>query len=79
VINDIGSKSNGVSPEKILEIVISNIDNNLESNIDFKSLKKDIKQNVNKILDKLKGGNKDNSENEKIDHQKIINNLKDLF
>ena len=79
VINDIGSKSNGVSPEKILEIVISNIDNNLESNIDFKSLKKDIKQNVNKILDKLKGGNKENSENEKIDHQKIINNLKDLF
>ena len=79
VINDIGSKSNGASPEKILEIVISNIDNNLEGNIDFKSLKKDIKQNVNKILDKLKGGNKDNSENEKIDHQKIINNLKDLF
>ena len=36
-------------------------------------------KNKKKILDKLKGGNKDNSENEKIDHQKIINNLKDLF
>ena len=79
VINDIGSKSNGVSPEKLLEIVISNIDNDLESIFDFKSLKTDIKKNLNKILEKLSGEQQDSSEKESIDHKKIINNLKDLF
>ena len=79
VINDIGSKSNGASPEKVLETVISNIDNNLKSNIDLKLIKRGIKQNINKILDKLRGENKDNPEKESINHKKIINNLKDLF
>ena len=79
VIKNIGSKTKGVLPESILEKIISNVDNNLESNFDFKSLKIDIKQNINKIIDKLSGGNKDDSDKEKIDHQKVINNLKDLF
>ena len=79
VINDIGSKSNGASPEKVLEMVISNINNDLESIFDFKSLKTDIKQNINKVLEKLSGEQQDSSEKESIDHKKIINNLKDLF
>ena len=79
VIKDIGSKSNGVSPEKLLEVVISNIDNDLENIFDFKSLKTDIKKNLNKVLDNLTGEQQDSSEKESIDHKKIIKNLKDLF
>jgi len=79
VIKNIGSKTSGASPEFILESVILKIDDNLETVFDFKSLKTDIRNNVNKIIDKLKGVKKDNSGKEKIDHKKIINNLKDLF
>jgi hypothetical protein len=79
VIKNIGSETKGASPEFILESVILKIDDNLETVFDFKSLKTDIRNNVNKIIDKLKGVQKDNSDNEKIDHKKIINNLKDLF
>ena len=79
VIKNIGSETKGASPEFILESVILKIDDNLETVFDFKSLKTDIKNNVNKIIDKLKGAKKDNSGKEKIDHKKIINNLKDLF
>jgi len=79
VIKNIGSETKGASPEFILESVILKIDDNLETVFDFKSLKTDIRKNVNKIIDKLKGVQKDNSDNEKIDHKKIINNLKDLF
>ena len=79
IIKNIGSETKGASPEFILERVILKIDDNLETVFDFKSLKTDIKNNVNKIIDKLKGVKKDNSGKEKIDHKKIINNLKDLF
>ena len=79
VIKNIGSEKTGASPEFILESVILKIDDNLETVFDFKSLKTDIRNNVNKIIDKLKGVKKDNSGKEKIDHKKIINNLKDLF
>jgi hypothetical protein len=79
VIKNIGSETKGASPEFILESVILKIDDNLETVFDFKSLKTDIRNNVNKIIDKLKGVQKDNSDNKKIDHKKIINNLKDLF
>ena len=79
VIKNIGSETTGASPEFILESVILKIDDNLETVFDFKSLKTDIRNNVNKIIDKLKGVKKDNSSKEKIDHKKIINNLKDLF
>ena len=79
VIKNIGSETTGASPEFILESVILKIDDNLESVFDFKSLKTDIRKNVNKIIDKLKGLQKRNSDKEKIDHKKIINNLKDLF
>ena len=79
VIKDIGSKSNGASPEFILEKIVLNVDDNLETIFDFKSLKTDIRKNVNKIIDKLKGVQKDNSDKEKVDPKKIINNLKDLF
>jgi hypothetical protein len=79
VIKNIGSETKGASPEFILESVILKIDDNLETVFDFKSLKTDIRNNVNKIIDKLKGVKKDNSGKEKIDHKKIINNLKDLF
>ena len=79
IIKNIGSETKGASPEFILESVILKIDDNLETVFDFKSLKTDIKNNVNKIIDKLKGVKKDNSGKEKIDHKKIINNLKDLF
>ena len=79
VIKNIGSETSGASPEFILESVILKIDDNLEAVFDFKSLKTDIRNNVNKIIDKLKGVKKDNSGKEKIDHKKIINNLKDLF
>ena len=79
VIKNIGSETTGASPEFILESVILKIDDNLETVFDFKSLKTDIKNNVNKIIDKLKGVKKDNSGKEKIDHKKIVNNLKDLF
>ena len=79
VIKNIGSETKGASPEFILESVILKIDDNLEAVFDFKSLKTDIRNNVNKIIDKLKGVKKDNSGKEKIDHKKIINNLKDLF
>ena len=79
VIKNIGSEKKGASPEFILESVILKIDDNLETVFDFKSLKTDIRNNVNKIIDKLKGVKKDNSGKEKIDHKKIINNLKDLF
>ena len=79
VIKNIGSETKGASPEFILESVILKIDDNLETVFDFKSLKTDIRNNVNKIIDKLKGVKKDNSGREKIDHKKIINNLKDLF
>ncbi len=79
VIKNIGSETKGATPEFILESVILKIDDNLETVFDFKSLKTDIRNNVNKIIDKLKGVQKDNSDNEKIDHKKIINNLKDLF
>ena len=79
VIKNIGSETTGASPEFILESVILKIDDNLETVFDFKSLKTDIRNNVNKIIDKLKGVKKDNSGKEKVDHKKIINNLKDLF
>ena len=79
VIKNIGSETKGASPEFILESVILKIDDNLETVFDFNSLKTDIRNNVNKIIDKLKGVKKDNSGKEKIDHKKIINNLKDLF
>ena len=79
VIKNIGSETKGASPEFILESVILKIDDNLETVFDFKSLKTDIRNNVNKIIDKLKGDKKDNSGKEKIDHKKIINNLKELF
>ena len=79
VIKNIGSETKGATPEFILESVILKIDDNLESVFDFKSLKTDIRNNVNKIIDKLKGVQKDNSDNEKVDPKKIINNLKDLF
>ena len=79
VIKNIGSETKGASPEFILESVILKIDDNLETVFDFKSLKTDIRNNVNKIIDKLKGVKKDNSGKEKINHKKIINNLKDLF
>ena len=79
VIKNIGSETKGASPEFILESVILKIDDNLEAVFDFKSLKTDIRNNVNKIIDKLKGVKKDNSGKEKVDHKKIINNLKDLF
>ena len=72
-------KTKGASPEFILERVILKIDDNLETVFDFKSLKTDIRKNVNKIIDKLSGEQKANSDKEKIDHKKIINNLKDLF
>ena len=79
VIKNIGSETKGATPEFILESVILKIDDNLETVFDFKSLKTDIRNNVNKIIDKLKGVKKDNSDNEKVDPKKIINNLKDLF
>ena len=79
VIKNIGSNAKGASPEFILERVIFKIDDNLESIFDFKSLKTDIRKNVNKIIDKLKVLQKGNSDEEKLDHKKIINNLKDLF
>ena len=79
VIKDIGSKSQGASPEFILERVILKVDDNLETVIDFKSLKTDIRKNINKIIDKLSGEQKADSDEEKIDHKKIINNLKDLL
>ena len=79
VIKNIGSETKGASPEFILESVILKIDDNLETVFDFKSLKTDIRNNVNKIIDKLKGVKKDNSGKEKVDHKKIINNLKDLL
>ena len=79
VIKNIGSETKGASPEFIFESVILKIDDNLETVFDFKSLKNDIRNNVNKIIDKIKGVKKDNSGREKIDHKKIINNLKDLF
>ena len=78
-IKDIGSKTKGASPEFILEQVILKIDDNLETIFDFKSLKTDIKENIKKFIDKLSGEQKGNSDKEKIDHKKIINNLKDLF
>ena len=79
IIKNIGSETQGASPEFILERVILKIDDNLETVFDFKSLKTDIKNNVNKIIDKLKGVQKGDSDKEKIDPKKIINNLKDLF
>jgi hypothetical protein len=79
IIKNIGSEIKGASPEFILESVIFKIDDNLETVFDFKSLKADIRNNVNKIIDKLKGVQKGDSDKEKIDHKKIINNLKDLF
>ena len=79
VIKDIGSKSQGASPEFILERVILKVDDNLETIFDFKSLKTDIRKNINKIIDKLSGEQKADSDEEKIDHKKIINNLKDLL
>ena len=79
IIKNIGSETKGASPEFILERVILKIDDNLETVFDFKSLKTDIKNNVNKIIDKLKGVQKGDSDKEKINHKKIINNLKDLF
>ena len=79
VIKDIGSKSQGASPEFILERVILKVDDNLETVFDFKSLKTDIRKNINKIIDKLSGEQKADSDEEKIDHKKIINNLKDLL
>ena len=78
-IKDIGSKTKGASPEIILGQVILKIDDNLETIFDFKSLKTDIKENIKKFIDKLSGEQKGNSDKEKIDHKKIINNLKDLF
>ena len=79
IIKNIGSETKGASPEFILERVILKIDDNLETVFDFKSLKTDIKNNVNKIIDKLKRVQKGDSDKEKIDPKKIINNLKDLF
>ena len=79
VIKNIGSETKGATPEFILERVILKIDDNLETVFDFKSLKTDIRNNINKIIDKLKGVQKDNSDKEKVDPKKIINNLKDLF
>ena len=79
VIKNIGSETKGATPELILERVILKIDDNLETVFDFKSLKTDIRNNVNKIIEKLKGVQKDNSDKEKVDPKKIINNLKDLF
>ena len=79
VIKNIGSETKGATPEFILERVILKIDENLETVFDFKSLKTDIRNNVNKIINKLKGLQKDNSDKEKVDPKKIINNLKDLF
>ena len=79
IIKNIGSETKGASPEFILERVILKIDDNLETVFDFKSLKTDIKNNINKIIDKLKGVQKGDSDKEKIDPKKIINNLKDLF
>ena len=79
VIKDIGSKSQGASPEFILERVILKVDDNLETVFDFKSLKTDIRKNINKIIDKLSGEQKDDSDEKKIDPKKIINNLKDLL
>jgi len=79
VIKDIGSKSQGASPEFILERVILKVDDNLENVFDFKSLKTDIRKNINKIIDKLSGEEKADSDEEKIDPKKIINNLKDLL
>ena len=79
VIKNIGSNTKGASPEFILESVILKIDDNLETVFDFKSLKTEIRKNVNKIINKLKGDQKGNSDKEKIDHKKLINNLKDLF
>ena len=79
IIKNIGSETKGASPEFILERVILKIDDNLETVFDFKSLKTDIKNNVNKIIDKLKGVQKGDSDKEKIDPKKIINILKDLF
>jgi len=79
IIKNIGSETKGATPEFILERVILQIDDNLETVFDFKSLKTDIRNNVNKIIDKLKGVQKDNSDKEKVDPKKIINNLKDLF
>lgn len=79
VIRNIGSKSQGASPEFILERVILKVDDNLETVFDFKSLKTDIRKNINKIIDKLSGEQKADSDEEKIDHKKIINNLKDLL
>ena len=79
VIKDIGSISQGASPEFILERVILKVDDNLETVFDFKSLKTDIRKNINKIIDKLSGEQKADSDEEKIDHKKIINNLKDLL
>ena len=79
VIKDIGSKSKGATPEFILEKIVINVDDNLMTIFDFKSLKTDIRKNVDKIIKKLKVDQKSNSENENIDHKKIINNIKDLF
>ena len=79
VIKDIGSKSQGASPEFILERVILKVDDNLETVFDFKSLKTDIRKNINKFIDKLSGEEKADSDEEKIDPKKIINNLKDLL
>ena len=79
IIKNIGSETKGASPEFILESVILKIDDNLETVFDFKSLKTDVRKNVNKIIDKLKGDQNSNSNKEKIDHKKIINNLKDLI
>ncbi|MBT4760037.1 MAG: hypothetical protein HOO13_06240, partial [Nitrosomonadales bacterium] len=79
VIKNIGSESKGASPEIILEKIILNVDDDLEDIFDFTTLKTDIKKNINRLLDKLSGEKKDNSGKEKIDHQKVINNLKDLF
>ena len=79
VIKDIGSKSQGASPEFILERVILKVDDNLETVFDFKSLKTDIRKNINKIINKLSGEEKADSDEEKIDPKKIINNLKDLL
>ena len=79
VIKNIGSETKGASPEFILESVILKIDDNLETVFDFKSLKTDIRKNINKIIDKLSGEQKADSDEEKIDHKKIINNLKDLL
>ena len=79
VIKNIGSETKGATPEFILERVILKIDDNLETVFDFKSLKTDIRNNINKIIDKLKGVQKENSDKEKVDPKKIINDLKDLF